>query len=113
MKLTLPRSALLDGLQTVQNVVGVRSTLPILMNVLLTAEKNKLWLTTTDLDVTIRCGVDAQISKPGSSTLPVRRLFGIIRELPEAEVELAIDEKNTALLTCQSSYFKIIRLGED
>ena len=51
MKIELPKSALLEGLQAVQNVVSIRSTLPILSNVLLTAEKDRLYLTTTDLEV--------------------------------------------------------------
>jgi len=84
MKIVVAKAALLEGLQTVQNVVGIRTTLPILLNVLITAEKNKVSLTTTDLDLTIRCGFEAQVSKSGATTLPVRRLFAIVRELSEA-----------------------------
>ena len=89
MKITVTKAALLDGLQTVQNVVGVRTTLPILVNVLITADKNKVWLTTTDLDLTVRCGIEAQVAKTGATTLPVRRLFSIVRELPEGDIEIA------------------------
>ena len=113
MKLTVSKSALLEGLQTVQNVVAVRTTLPILVNVLMAAEKNKLSLTTTDLDLTIRCTVDAQVAKTGATTLPVRRLFSIIRELPEGDVDIAVDEKNVATVTSGSSFFKIIGLSHD
>lgn len=113
MKLTVAKAALLEGLQTVQNVVGVRTTLPILVNVLITADKNKLWLTTTDLDLTVRCSLDAQVSKTGATTLPVRRLFSIIRELPEGDIEVTVDEKDVATVTSGSSFFKIIGLGED
>ena len=104
---------MLEGLQTVQNVVGVRTTLPILLNVLVTADKNKVSLTTTDLDLTIRCAVDAQVAKAGATTIPVRRLFSIIRELPEGDIEINVDEKDVATVTSGSSFFKIIGLGED
>src|SRR3990172_4382168 len=113
MKLVVAKAALLEGLQTVQNVVGVRTTLPILVNALVTADKDKLWLTTTDLDLTVRCGVEAQIAKTGATTLPVRRLFAIVRELPEGDIEISVDEKDVATVTCGSSFFKIIGLGED
>jgi DNA polymerase-3 subunit beta len=113
MKLSISKSALLNGLQTVQNVVGVRSTIPVLANTLINVDKEKIWLTTTDLDMTVRCSIPATVTKTGSTTLPVKRLVSIIRELPDAEIQIECDEKNTAQLTCGSSFFKIIGLAED
>ena len=57
MKLTIAKDQIIHGLQAVQNVVSTRTTLPILSNVLLRADGNRLELTATDLDVTIACGV--------------------------------------------------------
>jgi DNA polymerase-3 subunit beta len=113
MKFKVARSALLDGLQAVQNVVGTRSTLPILSNVLLHADKKTLWLTTTDLDVTVRCAVEADVAKSGSSTLPVRRLSSIVRELPESSIEIDIDDKDVATVQCDASLFKLHGLSHD
>lgn len=113
MKFKILKAALLEGLQKVQNVVGSRSTLPILANALLTAEDKKLWLTTTDLDITIRCAVEAEVQKGGSTTLPVKRISGIAREMPDKAIEFEIDEKDVATLKCESSYFKIIGLKGD
>ena len=96
MKLKIPKASLLEGLQRVQNVVSTRSTLPILANVLFTAEKDKLWLTTTDLEVSVRCAVEAEVQKTGASTLPARRLSSIVRELPDKVIEIDIDDKNVA-----------------
>ena len=84
MKLSVSKEKLLEGLQTVQNVVSTRTTLPILSNVLLEAADGQLLLTTTDLDVGMRGGVEATVEKPGAATLPARRLFNIVRELPSA-----------------------------
>jgi DNA polymerase-3 subunit beta len=113
MKLKITKGGLLEGLQAVQNVVAIRSTLPILSNVLLSAEKGSLTLTTTDLEVTVRASVEANVSKPGATTLPARRLVSIVRELPDSEISIEVDDKNKATLTCDSSVFNIIGLSED
>src|SRR5215813_5837593 len=72
MNLTISKEQIINGLQAVQNVVSNRTTLPILSNVLLRAEGDKLELTATDLDVTISCSVEAKVKKTGASTVPVR-----------------------------------------
>jgi DNA polymerase-3 subunit beta len=69
--------------------------------------------TTTDLDVGISCLIEAQVQKEGATTLPARRLFGIVRELPAAEVELDVDSKNVASIRCGQSFFKILGLPEE
>ncbi|HNU98474.1 MAG: DNA polymerase III subunit beta [Verrucomicrobia bacterium] len=107
MKLTIAREQLINGLQAVQNVVGSRTTLPILSNVLLQAEQGRLGLTATDLDVSIACGVEAKVEKVGVTTLPARRLFSIVRELGTPEIELEVDEKNVCSLTAGASFFKV------
>jgi DNA polymerase-3 subunit beta len=113
MKLSVSKEKLLQGLQTVQNVVSTRTTLPILSNVLLEAEDGQLRLTTTDLDVGMRGGIEAAIEKPGAATLPARRLFTIVRELPSAEILLEIDSKSVASIRCGPSFFKILGLPQE
>lgn len=81
MNLTITKEQILNGLQAVQNVVGSRTTLPILSNVLLRAEGDRVEFTATDLDVTVACSVEAKVKKSGATTIPVRKLFGIVREL--------------------------------
>jgi DNA polymerase-3 subunit beta len=113
MKFSVSKEKLLEGLQTVQNVVSTRTTLPILSNVLLQANDGHLRLTTTDLDVGV-CGcVEAQVDKPGGTTLPARRLFTIIRELPAAEIQIDVDSKNVASIRSGPSFFKILGLPEE
>ena len=91
MKLRFTKEKFLDGLQQVQNVVSTRSTLPILSNTLIRTHKNEISLTTTDLDVGVRCPIEADVVREGGITLPARRLFTIIRELAHSEVELEVD----------------------
>ncbi|MFC1497502.1 DNA polymerase III subunit beta [Verrucomicrobiota bacterium] len=113
MKISIQKEDMLEGLQRVQSVVGNRTTLPVLSNVLFTGKKKTLSLTTTDLDVSVRCNVKAEIKKEGSSTLPAKRLFSIIRELPDKAIDIEIDDKNVATIKCGSSFFKIIGLSDE
>jgi DNA polymerase-3 subunit beta len=113
MKFTVSKEKLLEGLQTVQNVVGTRTTLPILSNVLLQAEEGHLRLTTTDLDVGVSGVIDVSVEKPGGTTLPARRLATIVRELPASEIQFEVDSKNVASIRCGQSFFKILGLPEE
>src|SRR5215467_5815629 len=113
MNLTISKEQIISGLQAVQNVVSTRTTLPILSNVLLRAHAGRLELTATDLDVTISCGVEATIKKPGASTVPVKRLFGIVRELSNSEIELEVDDKNVCSIRSGPSFYKINGLSAE
>jgi len=112
MNLTITKDQIIAGLQAVQNVVSTRTSLPILSNVLIRAEENHVEFTATDLDVTVACKVEAKVTKPGATTLPVKKLFGIVREL-NGEIEIETDEKNLSAIRSGSSYFKIHGLGAD
>src|ERR1700677_526736 len=113
MKFSVSKDKLLEGLSTVQNVVSTRTTLPILSNVLLQANDGDIRLTTTDLDVGVRGSIEAQIERSGATTLPARRLFAIVRELPASEIYVDVDAKNFASIRSGSSFFKILGLPEE
>ncbi len=113
MKFRILKEAFQEGLQQVQHVVSARTTLPILSNVLVEAEGDALRLTTTDLDVGVSVRVDAKVEVPGGTTLPARRLASIIRELPASDVDVEVDDKNTASIRSGRSFFKILGLNRD
>lgn len=113
MKFSVTKEKLLECLQQVQNVVSTRTTLPILSNVLLQTNGKEVRLTTTDLDVGVRGSFEAQIDKEGATTLPARRLFTIIRELPSSEIQFDVDGKNAASIRSGQSFFKILGLPEE
>jgi len=113
MNLTIAKDQILLGLQAVQSVVGSRTTLPILSNVLLRAEGSAIEFTATDLDVTIACKVEAKVGQPGATTVPVKKLFGIIRELPMGDIEIEVDDKNLCSIRSGSSFYKINGLSAD
>ena len=113
MKFSVSKDKLLEGLSTVQNVVSTRTTLPILSNVLLQASDGEIRMTTTDMDVGLRRSVDAQVERTGATTLPARRLFSIVRELPSSEIYFDVDTRNSASIRSGSSYFKILGMPEE
>ncbi len=113
MKLKVNKDAILDSLTKVQTIINSRSTLPILSNVLFKAEKDRLWLSATDLDVSVRMGVEAEVLRTGATTLPAKRLLGIFRELPVHEIEIEVDDKDAASIRCEGSFFKILGMSEE
>ena len=110
MKFSIIQSKFLEGLQTVQNVVSAKGSLQILSNALIQADNNRLCITTTDLDISERCFVDCEIDQPGTTTLPIRRLASIIRELDEGKILVEVNEDDVATVQSGSSFFKIIGL---
>jgi len=91
MRLTIERSTLLKALNHVQSVVERRNTIPILSNVLLTAQGDTLKLTATDLDIEISESAPAEVERAGATTAPAHYLYDFIRKLPEnAPVKLDV-----------------------
>ncbi|MFH1067862.1 MAG: DNA polymerase III subunit beta [bacterium] len=113
MKLILKKEKFLQGLQIVQNLISIRTTLPVLSNCLLKTLDGKISLATTDLDTGVRAETEATVEKAGSITLPARRLFSIIRELPAEEITLEVDSKLNATIRAGNSFFRIKGLPEE
>jgi len=113
MKFKINRDHFSNGLQQVLNVVGSKATMPILSNVLIDAEKDCISLTTTNLDLGIRCKIKAEIKEPGSVTLPVKRLATIVRELPNVDVQFDGSPNHQVKLSSGGSQFRIMGIGKD
>jgi len=113
MKFKIQRDHFVTGLQQVLNVVGTRATMPILSNVLIQAEGDQLSLTTTNLDLGIRCQIKAEVLNAGGITLPVRKLATIVRALPDAEVEVDASSGNQAKITSGGSLFRIMGIAQE
>ena len=113
MKFKINKDHFSNGLQQVLNVVGTRAAMPILGNVLIEAETGHLSLTTTNLDIGIRCRITADIEAEGSITLPVRKLATIVKELPQKEVHVEVASNNQAKITSGGSLFKVMGIGTE
>ena len=110
MKFNIQNSTLLEGLQTVQGVVSARPARPVDANVLISADEGGLTLTTTNGEIFIRRSVPAEVLETGSATLPVKRLFSIVRELPEGLLSASVGDDCVAKLHCGSSDFRLVGL---
>ena len=108
MKLQINRDHFSSALQLVSSVVGTRKTMPILQNVLLEAKGEALHLTTTNLDLGIRCAVKANVESEGTVTLPVKDLARIVRELADIEVNLDTSGGTKATITTRGSVFNVV-----
>ena len=109
MKLTIERAAFLKALGHVQSVVERRTTIPILSNVLLRAEPDRLALSATDMDLEIVERVAGRIEREGRTTAPAHTLYDIVRKLREgAQIEIETSgERNAMVLRSGRSTFTL------
>ncbi len=108
MELTLRRGDFLNELTLMQGVVERKNTIPILSNILLKASDGSLNFTSTDLDLTLLSAASAKVSRPGSVTVPARKLFDLIRNLPDADVVLKLMDNHYLGVTCERSSFRLV-----
>jgi DNA polymerase III subunit beta len=110
MELSVGKADLQKELQLCQGVVEKRSTIPILSNVLLKAAEGRLQIAATDLDVTILSSCGARVTTPGGVTIEAKRLFDIVRSLPDEDVHLALQENNSVLIEAGTAKFRLLGL---
>src|SRR5438045_6606833 len=110
MELIVAKADLQKELQLCQGVVEKRSTIPILSNVLLKAADGKLQIAATDLDVTILSACQARVTTPGGVTIEARRLFDVIRSLPDEDVHVMLQENNSMLIESGTAKFRLLGL---
>ncbi len=112
MKFALPKSRLFNYLQHVLQVVPSKSTLPILTNILIEALDNKIKISATDLDISITASIDCTVIKKGSTSIPARILFDIIKELPESDISFEATSSRVEIKIPNGSY-KIASVAPD
>jgi DNA polymerase-3 subunit beta len=92
MELVVRKADLLRELQLFQGIVERKNTIPILANVLIETDGDQVKLLATDLEVGLRSRCQASVSKKGSLTLPAKKLYEIIKALPETDVRIEEDK---------------------
>jgi DNA polymerase-3 subunit beta len=110
MELIVAKADLQKELQLCQGVVEKRSTIPILSNVLLRAVDGRLQIAATDLDVTILSSCAARVTTPGGVTIEAKRLFDIVRSLPDDDVHMNLQENNSMLIESGTAKFRLLGL---
>lgn len=113
MKFKVEKAVFVAGIQTVQNVITTKAALPILSNILLEIQQDKLRLTATDLDIGISCVIPVDSQEVGAITIPAKRFGDIIKELPTDNVSVSTKKNNQVIISTDSCEFKIMGLSKE
>jgi DNA polymerase-3 subunit beta len=113
MHLKIGKSAFLKELNLLQGVIEKKSTIPILSNLLLETRDGGLCLRGTDLDVSISTWCEAEVVKSGANCIQAKKLFEIVKALPDAEIELKRGENDQIGIVCERSRFRMPGLAKD
>ena len=113
MRITFDNEDLLEGIQTVIGVTGGRNTLPILSNLLINASENEIKMSATDLEASIQTIVAGTIYVSGKITLPAKKLFEIVRSLPDDDVVMELSANDRVTISCGNSHYKLAGLPSD
>ena len=112
MEITVSKFELLRELTATQGVVERKTTIPILSNYLFEASGDKLSLTATDLDLSLRTACNAKVKKEGSCTIPARKLYDYVKLLPDAEITIKLLENHWVSIRCGRSNTKMVGMAK-
>ena len=111
MEITVTKFELLRELTATQGVVERKTTIPILSNYLLEAAADKLSLTATDLDLSLRTSCNAKVKKEGACTIPARKLYDYVKLLPDADITIRLLENHWVSIRCGRSNTKMVGMA--
>ena len=107
MELVVGKNSLLKELGLVQGVVDRKTTIPILSYLLIEATDGKISFRATDLDVSVSTSCDAEVTENGAICIQAKKLFEIVRSLPDADVTLKCNLQDQTQITCERAKFKL------
>ena len=113
MTFEIDKKEFIKGLSLMQSVAGRKTTLPILSHILLEWEKHSLYLTGTDLETGIREELIAKIHQKGKASVSAKKLFEIVRELPEETIHIQKKDNQWITLQCGKSIFNLAGLDPE
>lgn len=111
MEIQVSRAELLRELTAAQSVVERKTTIPILSNFLFEAEGDRLGITATDLDQSLRTACNAKVKKPGACTVPARKLYDYIKLLPDGEVSIKLMDNHWVGIRAGRSNTKMVGMA--
>ncbi len=111
MEISVSRQDLLRELTASQSVVERKTTIPILSNFLIEAEDDRLSITATDLDQSMRTSCAAKVKKPGSCTIPARKLYDYVKLLPEGDVSIKLMDNHWVQIRSGRSNTKMVGMA--
>lgn len=111
MEITVSKFDLLKELTATQGVVERKTTIPILSNFLFEASGDRLSITATDLDLSLRTSCPAKVKKEGSCTIPARKLYDYVKLLPDGEISLKLLENHWVNIRSGRSNTKMVGMA--
>ncbi len=111
MEITVSKFDLLKELTATQGVVERKTTIPILSNFLFEASGDKLSITATDLDLSLRTSCSVKVKKEGSCTIPARKLYDYVKLLPEGEISIKLLENHWVNIRSGRSNTKMVGMA--
>jgi DNA polymerase-3 subunit beta len=111
LEITVSRSELLRELTAAQSVVERKTTIPILSNFLFEAADDKLTITATDLDQSVRTSCAAKVKKPGACTIPARKLYDYIKLLPDGDISIKLMDNHWVQIRAGRSNTKMVGMA--
>lgn len=111
MEITISKSDLLKELTATQGVVERKTTIPILSNFLFEASGDKLAITATDLDLSLRTSAPAKVKKEGSCTVPARKLYDYVKLLADGDISLKLLENHWVQIRSGRSNTKMVGMA--
>lgn len=113
MKIKVKKNEIFKLISKAQNIIEKRNTMPVLTNILLSAEKDELTLYATDLEVSVKATCPVQVKEKGKAVVSAKNLFDILKELPDGEVAIEKLENNSLTIELGKAYFHINGINSD
>ena len=113
MKFNVNREKFQKALSRVSSIIGARSMLPLIGNVMIKAKEGRVYLTTTDLELRMSTSLEAEVIEEGKSTAPARKLSSLVSSFSAAEVQFDVNEQEHFKIVCGSGRFKLLGLPAD
>src|SRR5437762_11794486 len=111
LEITVSRAELLRELTATQSVVERKTTIPILSNFLFEASDDKLTITATDLDQSMRTSCAAKVKKAGACTIPARKLYDYIKLLPDGDISIKLMDNHWVQIRAGRSNTKMVGMA--
>src|ERR1700685_3185761 len=113
MEFTVKKFDLLQELNLTQGVVERKTTIPILSHLLCEAKGNRVTLTATDLELSLRTSCEAKVKKEGAGTIPAKKLLELVRLLPDGEIKFKLLENHWIQVTSDKRTYKMVGMSKD
>lgn len=113
MEFSVKKYDLLEELDLTQGVIERKTTIPILSNLLCEAKGSRLFITATDLELSMRTSCEAKVKKEGAGTIPAKKLLDLVRLLPEEEIRFKLLDNHWVQIVCDRKTYKMVGMSKD